>query len=126
MDRQALIEQCERAQRACDGMVTALEALQSTYAQTQALIAEARRIPALGPCIDTSLVPAVISPHTAALVIAIEPNEHELEMEVLRMMRTLMDGFPAHIKVKTGKALTARTILVVAAQPQTARITSTP
>ena len=123
MDRQALIEQCERARRACEAVSAAREALQSTCAQTAALLAAPRRIPSLGPCIDTALPPADTS--IQAPVVAVELTEHELEMDVLRMMHTLLDGFPPQMPVKIVKALTARTMVVVVARLQRARIART-
>lgn len=121
MDRQALIEQCERARHACDGVSAALQALQDTRAQARTLIAEARRLPSLGPCLDAPLIGAEAPARPP--IVSVELTEHQLEMEVLRMMRTLLEGFPAHMQVKIVKVLTACTMVAVAIQMEQPPVT---
>ncbi|HEU5101126.1 MAG TPA: hypothetical protein VFU22_19010 [Roseiflexaceae bacterium] len=120
MDRQAMLDLCARAKRACEETAEVRMALRTTRAETAALIAQARHMPALGAYLDTGQEPT--APPAPAPIVPVEQTrdatDHEMAMEVLRMMRTLLDGFPTQMQVTIVKALTARTMLVVAAQLQ--------
>jgi hypothetical protein len=59
--------------------------------------------------------PAAHEVHLAAHKVAAE-DPHALAMEVLRIMRALLEGFPLDWQLKIVKALTVRILLVVAAQ----------
>jgi hypothetical protein len=100
-----------RAQCACDALATVRDEIAITRAETQRLIAIARQ---------ASLATSWIVPdETVALIVEEPPTDedpHVLAMEVLRMMRELLNGFPVEWQLKIIKALTARTMLVVATQ----------
>ena len=101
----------DRAQRACDDLATVRDEVAITCGETQRLIALARK--ASSP--DGRIAPAA----PISLIVEEPPTEvdpHLLALEVLRMMRELLNGFPVEWQVKIVKAITARTMLIVAAQ----------
>jgi hypothetical protein len=65
----------------------------------------------LGPCIGDAA--------PAPLACVDQTTEHQLALEVLRILRALLEGFPPHMQVTIVKALTARTMVVVATQVMT-------
>ena len=97
---------CERAQRACEETSAIRQALNATRAEMAAILAQARQLSPLGPCIDDA-------PPTPLARVE-QATEHEVAMEVLRIMRALLEGFPPQMQIKIVKALTARTMVVVA------------
>ena len=101
----------DRAQRACDDLATVRDEVAITRVETQRLIALARK--ASSP--DSRIAPAA----PISLIVEEPPTEvdpHLLALEVLRMMRELLNGFPVEWQVTIVKAITARTMLIVAAQ----------
>jgi hypothetical protein len=82
--------------------------------QTRAVCAKARQVKSPWP---HPLTPAALLPEEPALqqedVLLEEPqsNPHDLAMEALRLIRTIIDEFPLEWQVAILKALTARTIL---------------
>jgi hypothetical protein len=82
-----------------------------TRAETQRLIDTARQVSVmLSPIVPN----AADTPTVDEAPTEIDP--HILAMEVLRMMRELLNGFPAEWQVRIVKAITTRTMLVVAEQ----------
>jgi hypothetical protein len=103
----------QRAQRACRDVATVRDQLAITRAESQRLLTLARQE-------DST---ASITADTAAtLPIVEEPRAeeelHVLAMEVLHMMRELLNGFPVEWQVSIVKVITARTMLVVGGQLQ--------
>ena len=101
----------DRAQRVCDDLATVRDEVAITRVETQRLIALARK--ASSP--DSRIAPAA----PISLIVEEPPTEvdpHLLALEVLRMMRELLNGFPVEWQVTIVKAITARTMLIVAAQ----------
>ena len=101
----------DRAQRACDDLATVRDEVAITRVETQRLIALARK--ASSP--DSRIAAAA----PISLIVEEPPTEvdpHLLALEVLRMMRELLNGFPVEWQVTIVKAITARTMLIVAAQ----------
>ena len=101
----------DRAQRACDDLATVRDEVAITRVETQRLMALARK--ASSP--DSRIAPAA----SISLIVEEPPTDvdpHLLALEVLRMMRELLNGFPVEWQVTIVKAITARTMLIVAAQ----------
>jgi hypothetical protein len=110
-------ELCLRAERACDGLASVRRALADTRAQTQQLIAQSRQTPRCDGW--NTLAPAANDVPTAEAACPDPPTNdtpHELAMEALRMMRDIIADFPIEWQINIVKALTARTMLVVAKQ----------
>ena len=107
-----------RAQHACVDIAAVRDELAVTRAETRRLIALARQ----------GFVADGWGMHGAATPVIAEElpdnsDPHALAMEVLRMMRELLSGFSVEWQVMIVKAITARTMLVVAAQLQEKPIT---
>jgi hypothetical protein len=109
-----------RAQHACVDIAAVRDELAVTRAETQRLIALARQ----GFVVDGWGMHGAATP-VIAEELPDNSDPHALAMEVLRMMRELLSGFSAEWQVKIVKAITARTMLVVAAQLQKKPITPT-
>ena len=101
----------QRAQRACDDLATVRDEIAITRAETQRLISIARQT---SPGADRTTPEATIQPIVDEPLTEVDP--HVLAMEVLRMMRELLNGFPIDWQLRIVKALTARTMLMLAAQ----------
>src|SRR4051812_47110056 len=108
----------QRAQHVCADMSTVYDDLAATRAETQRLVTLARQgyRTASGAAATATILPSVAE-------VPVDEDPHALAMEVLRMMRELLNGFSAEWQVKIVKAITARTMLVVAAQLQQKTIT---
>jgi hypothetical protein len=101
----------QRAQRACDDLATVRDQIAITRAEAQRLITIARQASSAA---DRTIPEATILPHVDEPPTEVDP--HALAMEVLRMIRELLNGFPIEWQVTIVKALTARTMLIIAAQ----------
>jgi len=107
-----------RAKRACDDLATVRDEVAITRAETRQLLASAHQasVADFRNVRDNSAPPIVEAPDA-------EIDPHALALEVLRMMRELLNGFPIEWQVSIVKALTARTMLIVAAQMHTPPLT---
>jgi hypothetical protein len=117
-------EICRRAQRACDDLDSVRRALVDTRAQTQLLIAQCHQTARYDGW--ATATPATNDVSTAEAACSNPPtndNPHELAMEALRMMRDILADFPIEWQVNIVKALTARTMVVVAKQLYPPQIT---
>jgi len=122
-----------RAQRACMDIAAVSKELASTRTETQRVLALARQASAAdGRGIRHDAEPAAEMPaniraedsivrSTGELVTNDDP--HVLALAVLRTMRDLLSDFPLEWQVQIIKAITARTMLVVAQQQHKARVT---
>jgi hypothetical protein len=122
-----------RAQRACLDIAAVHKEVESTRTETQRVLALARQVsPADGWGIRHDTEPVVELPantraedsivrSTGELVANDDP--HVLTMDALRVMRDILTDFPLEWQVNIGKALTARTMLVVAAQTHKQHLT---
>jgi hypothetical protein len=107
----------DRAQRACDALGTVRAEVALTRAETRRLIELSHQASAL----DAWSIPNAVAPIVEEPPADLDP--HELAMEVLRLMRELLNGFPVEWQVNIVKALTARTMLIVATQLHTPPLT---
>jgi hypothetical protein len=125
-----------RAQRACMDIAAVRGELAITWAETQRVLALARQVSGAngwGDHRDAAPVIAAELPADAAshadgwlahpcdappilAELSADEDLHEMAMEVLRMMRELLNGFPVEWQVSMIRVITARTMLVVAAQ----------
>ena len=104
----------QRAQRACADIATVRDDLAITRAETRRLLREAHQEQH-----------AACETAAAALPMITDDDPYALAMDVLRIMRELLSGFSAEWQVHIVKAITARTMLMVAAQLQNTPITPT-
>jgi hypothetical protein len=95
----------QRAQRACEDLTIVREKLAITRGETQRLLAQAHMKP------TDSVEPPRDDPHVLA-------------MDALHVMRDILTDFPLEWQVTIVKALTARTLLVVAEQTRAPHITA--
>jgi hypothetical protein len=107
----------QRARRACEELATVGDEVAITRTETQRLLAIARQ----APPVDIRITAQDAAPPIIEQLPDDDP--HDLALETLRMMRELLNEFPAEWQVKIVKAITARTMLVVAAQLRSTPLT---
>jgi hypothetical protein len=108
----------QRAQRACLDVATVRSELAITRAESQRLLMAARQAESTASrTADTAATLPMVEEPPA------EEDLHVLAMEVLHVMRELLSEFPVEWQVSIVKVITARTMLMVAAQLQKKPIT---